>query len=116
MMRQFLIAAGLAVFMLTPAAADEGKDTKKEPKASEWTGKLQTGVFAIGGETTGVVLTTKNGAFELELGKNKELRDKAERLSGKQVVITGTLNVRKGVEVKERRIITVTGLKAADAK
>ncbi len=115
-MRQYVMAAGLAFLLGMPAMADEGKDKKDPPKAAEWTGKLQTGVFTIGGETTGIVLMTKGGSFELDLGKNKELRDKANKLNGKQVTVTGTLNVRKGVEVKERRIITVTGLKEADAK
>jgi hypothetical protein len=32
------------------------------------------------------------------------------------VVVAGTLEARKGVEVKERRIITVTGLQDADEK
>jgi hypothetical protein len=111
MMKQFLVAAGIAMIVIAPVSAEEPKN-QKEP-AKEWTGKLETGIVAIGGETTGVVLTTKNGRFELELGKNRELRDKAEKLNGKEITLTGTLTIRKGLEIKERRIITVTGLKEA---
>lgn len=45
-----------------------------------------------------------------------ELRKKAESLNGKNVTVTGTLNIRKGVEVAERRIISVTALKEAGDK
>ena len=113
-MRNVLLATGLAFLatLLPLRAADRAKD--KEPaKKMEWKGTLRTGVVAIGGETTGVVLDTKGGKFELDLGKNKELRDRAAKLNGKPVTVTGTLTVRKGVEVKERRIIRVTELKAA---
>ena len=116
-MRTALLATGLAFLatLLPLSAAEQAKD--KEPaKKMEWKGTLRTGVVAIGGETTGTVLETKDGKFELDLGKNKELRDRAAKLSGKPVIVTGTLTVRKGVEVKERRIIAVSDLKAADAK
>ena len=105
-MRNYLIASGLiCLAALSATAAD-----KEEPKATEWTGKLETGIVAIGGETTGVVLTTKSGRFELQL--NKEQREKAEKLNGKQVTVTGKLTIKKGVEVRERRIIEVTTIKA----
>ena len=47
---------------------------------------------------------------------DKEMRAKAKQLNGKTVVVTGTLTVRKGVEVKERKIVTVMTLKPADEK
>jgi hypothetical protein len=80
------------------------------------TGTLRTGIVAIGGETTGTVIQTKKGTFELDLGKNKELRDKAEKLKGKTVTVTGSLVIRKGVEVKVRKIIVVTRLQEAKTK
>jgi hypothetical protein len=118
-MRSALLLSGLACALALPAfAADKDKDKDKdEPKKVEVKGKLHTGVVAIGGETTGVVVETeKEGSYELDLGKDKELRDKADKLDGKAVVVAGTLTVRKGVEVKERRIIAVGSLKAADDK
>ncbi|MFO0964787.1 MAG: hypothetical protein U0793_04255 [Gemmataceae bacterium] len=111
-MKSCLIAAVLAPLVACLMALAGSGDEPKEKKASMWTGKLQTGVFAIGGETTGIVLKTKDkGAFELDLGKNKELRAQAEKLNGKEVTVEGTLTIRKGVEIRERRIITATSLK-----
>lgn len=88
----------------------------KEAKKVEMKGTLRTGIVAIGGETTGTILQTKDGTFELDFGKNKDLRQKAEKLNGKTVMVTGTLEVRKGVEIKERRIITVASLEEAKEK
>jgi len=93
------------------------KDKKdNEAKKVKLTGTIKTGIVAIGGETTGTIIKTKMGTFELEFGKDKELRALAKKLDGKEVVVSGPLQVRKGVEVKERRIITVKTLKAAGDK
>lgn len=116
MMKCLTVLAVAGLTALAASAADKDAVKKEDAKASEWTGKLQTGVVAIGGETTGTVLETKNGRFELDLGRDETLRKNADKLGGKQVKVSGTLTVRKGVEVKERRIIKVTDLKEADAK
>src|SRR5689334_1071591 len=71
-------------------------------------GTLRTGIVAIGGETTGTTISAKGIKWELDFGKNAELRAAAEKLDGKQVTVTGTLERRSGVEVKERWIVTVT--------
>jgi len=47
----------------------------------------------------------------LDLGKNAELRTAAEKFNGKQVTVTGILEYRAGVEIKERWIVTVASLK-----
>ena len=101
------LCAAAWLLALAATAAD------KAPRKVKLEGVLRTGVVAIGGETTGTVLKTKDGNFELDLGKDRELRARAEKLDGKRVVVAGTLRVRKGVEVKERRVITVTRLRAA---
>lgn len=112
-MRNFVtIAACMFLGFAIAAAADDNKD----PKKVELTGTLRTGVVAIGGETTGIIMETKKGKFELTFGKQKELRDKAENLNGKAVTAIGTLEIRKGVEVKERKIVTVISLEEAKAK
>ncbi len=70
--------------------------------------------MAIGGETTGIILKTKlEGIYELELGKDVKLRETAEKLSGKTVVVQGEYKPRAGVEIPERRIIVVSTLEAA---
>ena len=74
------------------------------------TGTLRTGIVAIGGETTGTTLTTKDGTRELEFGNNQKLRSLAGKLNGKQVLVSGLHQSRKGVEIKRREIITVKTL------
>ena len=106
------LVGSLALALILPLLAA----AKDEDKNVELKGKLITGVFAIGGETTGTIIETKEGRFELDFGKNKELRKLAEKLKGKQVQVAGTLTVRKGVEIKMRKIVTVKTLKAAEEK
>jgi hypothetical protein len=113
-MKGFLFVVGVACLATVTALAADGD--KKGGKKVEMKGTLHTGVVATGGETTGIVIDTKDGKYELELGKGKKLRQKAKELNGKSVVVAGTLVVRKGVEVRERKIITVTSLKASDEK
>lgn len=96
----------LLAFALAALAADE-------PKKIEVSGTLKTGIIAVGGETTGIIIQAKDKTYELDFGKDKELRAKAEKLHNKKVDVVGTLIVKKGVEVKERRIITVSKLEAA---
>ena len=110
-MRELLSAAVLVCLLAVPAAA---ADKQKVGKKVQVKGTLRIGIVAIGGETTGTVIDTKEGRYELELGKDKKLREKARRLAGKPVMVVGTLEVRKGIEVKQRKIITVTSLEAAD--
>lgn len=76
-------------------------------------GTLRTSLFAVGGETTGTTITAKGITWELEFGENAEFRKTAEKLNGKKVVVQGSLERRKGVEIEERWIVTVTDLKAA---
>jgi hypothetical protein len=86
-------------------------DPSEESISVTVVGTLRSGIVAIGGETTGTTITSKGIKWELDLGQNAELRTVAEKLSGKQVTVTGTLERRAGVEIKERWIVTVTGLK-----
>jgi hypothetical protein len=88
------------------AGADESIDVSV-------VGTLRTGIFAIGGESTGTTITAKGITWELDFGKNSALREAAEKFSGKMVDVQGSLERREGVEIKERWIVTVTGLKAA---
>jgi hypothetical protein len=94
---------------LAPIAADEVDDAGQPFDES---GKLAVGVVAIGGETTGVTLTDGDKTWELELG-SAELKKLAEKLDGRQVRVRGTLHVRPGVEVAERRIVEVESLEEA---
>jgi hypothetical protein len=111
---------GLALLALTAGAAAQGDKGGKELGGGsikvEVKGTLKTGIMAIGGETTGTIITTPQGTLELDFGTNKELKEQAGKLNGKEAVAKGTLQVRKGVAVKQRLIVGVTELKAAEGK
>ncbi len=109
-MWKFLLLGMVCLMGLSAIAAD------KDGKKVEMKGKLRTGIVVAGGETTGTIIETKDGTFELDFGKNKEFRQKAKKLDGKMVQVEGTLTVRKGVEVKERKIVAVTKLEEAKEK
>ena len=99
------------------AVAAEKKPAAKDSIRVTVTGTLRTGIFAIGGETTGTTITARDITWELECGKDAAIRKTAQKLNGKQVLVQGSLERRKGVEIKERWIVTVTQLQAAgDAK
>jgi hypothetical protein len=79
-------------------------------------GKLEHGVVAIGGESTGTEVTAKDITWELSLGKSEEHQRVAAEQNGKTVLVTGTLTRKKGTERKERWIVEVATLKPAPAK
>lgn len=102
----------LSVGLFVIAAIAQGEENQKV----ELKGVLRTGIVAVGGETTGTIIETQKNKFELDFGKHKELQRKAMKLNGKTVLVVGTLAIRKGVEVKERRIITVARLEEVKNK
>jgi hypothetical protein len=92
-----------------PSAASSASDYIKV----EVCGTLRAGIMAIGGETTGVVINARGATWELDLGKAPGAMAKAMSLDGRKVVVKGTLEVRPGVERRERAIVTVTSLEPA---
>jgi ketosteroid isomerase-like protein len=86
---QTVVLSGLMCVTALPAPAAEAAPEEVEVK-----GTLRTGVIANRGETTGTILETKEGKYELDLGTDNELRKKAEELNGKIVTETGELNMR----------------------
>jgi hypothetical protein len=110
------LSVSLILLSATLITAADKEETKPESYIKVTAkGTLKTGIVAIGGETTGIILTTKDGVLELDI-KDKELRKKAEGLSGKVVTVTGNLTIRPGVEVNVRHIVTVESIKANDEK
>ena len=73
-------------------------------------GKLNSEVMAIGGETTGVILTARGLTVELDFSEQPELRRKASQLNGKMVVVKGDLAAKRGVEIRTRWIVQVNSL------
>ena len=76
-------------------------------------GTLRTGIMAIGGETTGTTVTARGATWDLDLHGDAALAAKAESLSGKRAVVRGTLEVVRGVERRQRFIVTVGSIEAA---
>lgn len=76
-------------------------------------GTLRTGIMAIGGETTGTTVTARGATWELDLRGKPEWTARAESLSGRRVVVTGSLEARPGVERRQRWIVTVKTLEPA---
>ncbi len=94
--------------MLFTAILDKGSWLMAEESITVTViGTLRTGVVAIGGETTGVTITAKGITWELDLGKNPTYAETAKKLNGKQATVTGSLERKTGIEVKERWIVTV---------
>jgi hypothetical protein len=71
-----------------------------------WVGTVITGIVAIGGETTGVILKTINGTYELKFKDNAE----AKKFDGKMVRIKGGLSTWTGTE-RTRFVIWVKEIK-----
>lgn len=105
------VALGLVAAMM---GASRGADDEPEEYVKvEIKGRLQTGVVAIGGETTGTVIQIGGITWELDFGKNAELKRLAGQLSEQAVIATGLYRKLAGVEVKERHIVNVTSLAPA---
>lgn len=101
----------------TPAGAGA---RAKSPVADyikvEIRGKLSTGVLAIGGETTGITISSRGINWELDFSGNPTVRKNVGALNGKTVVVSGELSVSQGVERKTRWIVKVSSIGVADSK
>jgi hypothetical protein len=113
MFRLAVLLALVGMIATLPAADPEPKKDK-EPDSYlkvEAKGKLSTGIVAIGGETTGVMIATPGGSFEVELPRGSN----ADKLNGKTVKVYGTMIQRKGVTVRGvRTIIQASKLEVLD--
>jgi hypothetical protein len=103
-------AIGFILPLIMSAAGRDGDHYAR----MELKGILQTNMAAIGGETTGVVITVGDVSWELDLGENRAWQELAERLNGKTVLVKGTLKRIKGIERGERDVIVVESLSALD--
>ncbi len=73
----------------------------------EFRGVLHHPVLAPGGETTGVVISTPEGGYELDLKQHPEWKRQLPRLRGKLVIVVGKLHIGRSIEGRQRRIIRV---------
>ncbi|MCO6044335.1 hypothetical protein NG895_10495 [Aeoliella sp. ICT_H6.2] len=99
--------------------AKESTDEDEQPAESitvKIVGTLETGLMAIGGETTGTTITANGITMELDLTKQKEPAKTATSLQGKRAIAVGSLRSVQGVERANRWVVTVTELRAAAQK
>lgn len=73
-------------------------------------GRLQVGMMAIGGETTGTTITAKGIQLEVTWGDDDELARRAGQLDGQGVCVSGALRQRTGPERGRRLIIEARSL------
>ncbi len=111
-MKSLCLLSVFLFFSSTVFAADESPDVDDSINVTI-VGTLRTGIVAIGGETTGTTITAKGITWELDLGKLAKFQHAPEKINGKKVIVRGGLELRKGVEIQQRWIVTVTGLQAA---
>ncbi len=100
------------LFVCVTTGIMQAQGTARDVRTFE--GTLKTGIFAIGGETTGTILTAKDGSrLELDFGKDATLAKLADDLNGKDVIVTGEFITIQGTEIKERHVFAVHTLKEA---
>ena len=77
---------------------------RREAKMETFTGKLESGVMAIGGESTGwrLVGDNESGGIELDVSR---VRERAEQLAGQHVTVSGKMTQRDYVERGKVRVL-----------
>lgn len=110
--KRMRICGWLAALLLAPACA--AAENQESYIKVEIRGTLETGIVAIGGETTGTIIRAGNVVWELEFTTQPELRKLAEKLHQQTVLVTGTYRQQPGVEIPLRHIVTVAVLKPAE--
>lgn len=115
--RAAALAATLGVVVVASVLAQDRRTPRGAEQPREFVqvtiqGTLETGIVAIGGETTGTTITAEGMKFELDLSRNPQLAQQAEQLNGKPALLSGRLTRRPGVEIGERWIVRVQQLSA----
>jgi len=106
----FALRSNVKWKMNTDSASNSSEDANEYIKV-KIKGKLNNQVFAIGGETTGTVISANGVTWELDLSDSAELRGNAEKLHDRVVVVSGTLQIKRGIEIQQRWIVTVDSIK-----
>ena len=92
-----------------PPSAAPGPAASENGRTGEWTGQVATGLMAIGGETTGITLTTETDVFELRA--TGALLDQLRAANGQRLTVRGVRRDVAGVERRQgRRLIDVTAI------
>src|SRR5688500_18198082 len=110
-----MLRAWLTILLLGMAASADAPAAGEYIKV-EIRGILRGGLMAIGGETTGYVITSRGVTWELDFGGDAAMQKQADALDGKTALVTGTLEARPGVEIKTRTIVTVRSVAPATSE
>lgn len=97
------------------AGGERGRGEEEAPVQGTYTGVLHGGVMAIGGETTGWMLQGPNdgrgGGMDVDVSR---VREEAQRLDGRRVVIRGRIERREYVERGEVKVLVAEEIAAAE--
>jgi hypothetical protein len=100
-----IVGVGAGRMILMPARGAI-QQPPQEGQRITVSGTLHTGIVAIGGETTGYAIETADGRM-IELQLNRAQQQRANRLDGRQIEVTGRLTIVQGVERPDREVIIV---------
>ncbi|MDB4466585.1 hypothetical protein N9066_00080 [bacterium] len=107
----FSISIIMAAFLIPQIAHADGNPPDDYIKV-EVRGKLNNEIMAIGGETTGVIITANGVTWELDFSDAPNSQKKSKPMNGKIVVIKGELSVKRGVEIPQRWIVKVDSIES----
>ena len=108
-----VMSVAIAVVMISATTHSSVAQDKSEHFVDvQICGLLQTGIMAIGGETTGTLISAGDINWELELRGAEQVPEDLEKLNGKTVYVSGRLTVKNGVERGPRWIVKVRRLDA----
>lgn len=82
-------------------------------KDASFTGRFETGVARIDTGTQYEIVIDDKTSYEVDLHDDPDMVPAGDKLNGKRVTITGYVETRPGVEVKERPVLVATTLVAA---
>lgn len=102
--------------LLIPRISHADGDSLGDYIKVEVRGKLNNEIMAIGGETTGVIITANGVTWELDFSNAPNSEKKSKSMNGKVVVVKGELSVKRGVEIRQRWIVKVESIQSGAAE
>lgn len=99
--------------LLIPRISHANEDALSDYIKVEVRGKLNNEIMAIGGETTGVVITANGVTWELDFSNAPNCKKRSKSMNGKVVVVKGELSVKRGVEIRQRWIVKVESIQSS---
>jgi hypothetical protein len=115
MYRHFLICIVLALLIGGCESQNKSpavKENRKPEAANSFTGRLQSGMMAIGGEHTGWILAGdgQSGGIEVDVSR---VKDQAKANDGKRVTISGRMTDKNYTERGKTSVLLAESIVAA---